>query len=168
VVTREQQVEQSIQNFIRTQLTAHGYDPIVTLRDTFPSPDERAQPMTKNIVAVGFNFDDGGKIIEMGSDLTQRVYTIEFWVFGTSMSVANNVATVVRTFIEDAGYLIPLLDIADGNAAIDVLIVRDGSYGGGQGPRVQRQVSNDPRPGDRFVFSVAIRVEDTYYPSLVN
>lgn len=168
MVTREQQIEQSVQDFIRGKLAEHGYEPVTDLRDAFPTPDERARPFTKNVVALGFNFDDGGRMMEMGSDLTQRVHSIEFWVFGTDMSTGGNIATALRTFIEDVGYLVPLKDIGNGGAVIDQLIVRDGSYGANQGPRIMRQVSNDPRPGDRYVFSVQIRVEDTYYPSLVN
>lgn len=167
MITREQQVEQSVQDFVRAKLDEHGYTGVTEVRDAFPSPDERARPFVTNVIALGFNFDDGGRFVELGSDLTQRVYTIEFWVFGTDMSSGSNIATAIRTFVEDESYLIPLKDIAVDGAVVEQLQVRDASYAG-QGPRVMRQIPSDPRPGDRYVFTLSLRVEDTYAPSEVN
>jgi hypothetical protein len=46
---------------------------------------------------------------------------------------------------------------------IDQLIVLDDAA-----ITVDRQLSNDPRPWDRFVYSTRVKIEDVYYPSLVN
>jgi hypothetical protein len=164
VVTREQQVKQSTQDHVRAALDAAGYTDIVEMRDSFPTPDERAQPLQKTTVSLGFQFDNGGTKMELGSDLTRRVHTIEFWTFGITDGQAQNVAYAIRAILEDNGGLIPLLKIEDpAKPVIDQLIVLDDAA-----ITVDRQLSNDPRPWDRFVYSTRVKIEDVYYPSLVN
>lgn len=162
MITREDQVEQSVQDFIKEGLTALGYtDQHVIVRDNFPSAEERTVPLETTTIAAGFNFDDGGRHIELGSDLTLRVYTIEFWTFGTTGNYGRNVAHVIRSILEMGDYLIPLKAIEqDARPVIDQLIIQDE-----RGISVTRQVAHDPRPWDRFVWSTTVKVEDTYYPS---
>lgn len=165
MITREDQIEQSVQNFVKAALTTNGYDStVVTVRDAFPTDDERATEMTKTQVALGFNFDDGGKSMELGSDLTLRVYTIEFWVFGLTSRLGRNVANVIKAVLEDSGYLIPLQDVGvSGHPVIDQLVISEN-----RGITVARQINHNPRPWDLNVWTTIVKVEDTYFPSLVN
>lgn len=162
MITREQQVEQSVQDYIRDSLVTLGYDETqVVLRDSFPSADERSKPLDVTTVAIGFNFDDGGRHMELGSDLTLRVYTIEFWTFGLTATWGRNVSHVMRAIIEQGDYLIPLKAIEQaGQPEIDKLIVQDE-----RGVSVTRQIAGDPRIWDRFVWTTTVKVEDTYMPS---
>lgn len=160
VVTREQCVEQSVQDYVRDGLATHGYGAVV-MRDAFPSPDERAKELTVTTVAVGFNFDDGGTHVELGSDLTLRMYTIEFWTFGLTPTWGRNVAHVIRAILELGDYNIPLKDLSQIAAPVmDQLIIPDD-----HGIVVQRQIAHDPREWDRNVWTTTLKVEDYYLPT---
>lgn len=161
MITREDQVEQSVSDFVKEGVAAFNYDSVVHLRDAFPSADERAEKLEKTTIAVGFNFDDGGRHIELGSDLTLRTYTIEFWVFGLTAIQGRNVANLIRAIVEQGNYLIPLKAIQDpGTPVFDQLVVSDE-----RGVTVTRQLANNPRVWDRYVWTAVVRVEDTYMPS---
>jgi hypothetical protein len=162
MVTREDQVEQSVQDYVKAGLIDNGYGiDKVKVRDAFPSADERATELTMTTVAIGFNFDDGGRHIELGSDLTQRLYTIEFWTFGISPVYGRNVANVIRAILESGDYLIPLKAIEQsGQPVIDQLIIPDD-----RGISVTRQIARDPRTWDRFVWTTILKVEDIYFPT---
>lgn len=165
MVTREQQIKQSTQDHVKEGLRAAGYDDaLVAMRDSFPTPEERSQPLLQTTVALGFTFDNGGQKMELGSDLTRRVHTIEFWTFGTTPMLAENVAYGIRAILEDNNALIPLLKIEDpAKPVIDQLVILDD-----QGVSVDRQISRDPRPWDENVYTTRVKIEDVYYPSLVN
>jgi hypothetical protein len=147
---------------VRAGLVARGYDSSrVLMRDAFPTLEERATELNVTTVAAGFNFDDGGTQIELGSDLTERAYTIEFWTFGVSQEYGRNVANLVRAIVEDNDGHIPLKDIGVvGQPEIGALVLDQ--------VRVVRQVNRDPRPWDMFVFTTRVEVTDTYYPALVD
>lgn len=159
MITREDKIEQSIQDYIRENLAALDYDDtLVAIRDAFPTLDERATELTITTVAVSINFDDGGTLMEIGSDLTLRVYTVEAWVFGVDQTTGKNVANVIKHVMESNYGLIPLKDIGEpGQPVIDQLVVDEAA--------VNRQMADDPAPWDEFVWSMTARVEDTYYPS---
>lgn len=161
MITREDQVEQSVQDYVKAGLVTNGYDTsAVKVRDAFPTADERSRELTVTTVAVGFNFDDGGRHVELGSELLQRVYTIEFWVFGLSPAWGRNVANVVRAILEST-YTVPLKAIElSGQPVIDTLLVSDD-----RGVTVTRQLAREPRVWDRFVWTTMVKVEDMYFPS---
>ncbi len=161
MITREDAVTQSAQDFVQGGLIALGYTgDKVFMRDAFPSLNERASELTVTTVATGFNFDDGGRSAELGSDLLLRVYAIEFWVFGTTPEYGQNVSHVIRRLFEQ-DYLMPLKDIRDqAKPVIDQLTVLQP-----RGVIVQRQIANDPRPWDMNVWTTTVRLEDYYSPS---
>jgi hypothetical protein len=162
MITREDQVEQSVSDFVKDGLTTLDYVPnVVDVRDSFPTADERSKELRKTTVAVGFNFDDGGRHVELGSDLTLRIYTIEFWTFGTTPQQGRNIANVIRSLIEQSGYLVPLkaIELPD-RPIFDQLIVSDQ-----RGVAVTRQLARDPRTWDRFVWTTTVKIEDTYFPA---
>lgn len=163
MVTREDMVEQSVSDFAREKLTLLEYIPnVCDLREAFPTPDERASEMEKTQVAVGFNFDDGGRQAEMGSNLIRRVYTMEFWTFGLTSNEGRNVANVIKAIFESNPH-IPLKDVGvAGQPVIDQLELLDEKPIG-----VTRQISRDPRPWDQWVFSTTMRVEDYYVPPVI-
>lgn len=162
MVTREDKIEQSVSDHVRTGLESRGYIPdIVDLRESFPSMEERATEMTKTQVAIGFNFDDGGRLIELGSDLTERTYTIELWTFGLDRGEGRNVAHVIKAVIEATGG-VPLKDVAaEGQPTIDFLMLPES-----RAVAVTRQLANDPRPWDMFVYTTTVKLIDQYYPSM--
>lgn len=161
MITREDLVVQSAENFITRELQARDYTPDkVVIRDAFPGPEERASELETTTVATGFNFDDGGRPVELGSDMIQRVYSIEFWVFGTTPEYGQNVAHVIRAIFEQ-DYLLPLEDIRQpDNPVIDQLQLAEP-----QGTKVTRQIARDPRPWEMYVWTTTVRVQDYYSPS---
>jgi hypothetical protein len=164
MITRQDQIEQSAFDFVKAGLEALNYSStIVEVREAFPTPDERSTELTKTRVSMGFNFDNGGQNIELGSNLTQRLHTIEIWVFGVAAGVGRNVANVIRTLFEDNNYLLPLKDIGNSGDVIDHLVIPE--Y---RSLIVQRQVNPDPSPWDHFVWTCTLQVEDIFYPALVN
>ncbi len=161
MITREDAVTQSAQDFVQEGLISLGYTAgKVFMRDAFPTPTERASELSITTVATGFSFDDGGRPAELGSDLTLRVYAIEFWVFGTTPEYGSNVAHVIRRLVEQ-DHLVPLKDIRDPlKPVIDQLVVMEP-----RGVIVQRQIANDPRPWDMNVWTTMVKLEDFYSPS---
>lgn len=157
MVTREDNIEQSVEDFAKDILNDRGYTVGVELdfRDSFPYG---ATSLPKPIVAAGFNFDDDGAQAEMGSDLKVRIHTIEFFVIGTTLTWARNVANVLKFGLEAAG-TIPLLDYSvDPAEALDTLIV--------DGVLAHRQVVAEPEAWQEFIYTTTLRVEDVYYANL--
>lgn len=162
-ITREDQIEQSVYDFLESNLRTKGYtEQIVKLREAFPSLNERSQALSITTIAIGFNFDDGGRQAEIGSDLIQRVYTIEFWVFGTTPTLGRNIAHMVRAIFEE-NYLVPIKDIGvDGAPVIDQLPLLDE-----RGVQVERQIASEPHAWDLNVWTTTTKFEDYYSPALV-
>jgi hypothetical protein len=162
VISREDIVEQSVFDFAKAALTGYGYLPAhVEMRESFPYGLDDAQ-FTRTIIAAGFNFDDGGAQAELGSDLKRRLYTIEFFVFGTTATWGRNVANVLKSVLDAEGR-IPLRDVEQAGApVIDWLLVNDEP-----GPRVERQVVVDPEPWQHFVWTTTVGVLDEYPAALV-
>lgn len=162
-ITREDQIEQSVFDHLKARLVEEGYnDGLVRLREAFPSLNERSSELKVTTVAIGFNFDDGGRLAECGSDLMYRVYTIEFWVFGMTPTLGRNVAHVIRAIFEGDS-IVPVKDIGvNGQPVIDQLSLLDE-----RGVQVQRQVAIEPRPWDQNVWTTTARFEDYYSPALV-
>jgi hypothetical protein len=159
MVTREDMIEQSVSDYVREELAARGYDDtLIQVREAFPTQDERSSELTVSQLAIGFNFDDGGTPMELGSNLTMFVHTIELWVFGTEPGIGRNIAHVVRTILLAENYTVPLKDVSDAaEPVIDMLVVDKAA--------VNRQIAHDPRPWDMYVWTCTARVEDTYYPT---
>lgn len=161
MIPRETMIEQSVTDYLRTNLVTAGYDDsVVLVREAFPSAEERSSPLLITTLAVGFSFDDGGRMAELGSDLTQRVYTTEFWTFGTSPNLGQNVANVVKHIFESEG-IVPLNDYSKAGAPqFDSLILMDE-----RGVLVQRQIATDPLPWDLNVYTTTVKFEDYYFAS---
>jgi hypothetical protein len=127
-VTREQMVMQSVVTYVRAALfDTRGYpEDQIDLLDAFPHEQIQAgQPIEKTAIAVGFNFDDHGTPLELGSSLKRRIYTIELFVFGVTPVWSENLANAVK-FAVDVDETIPLLDVSDPDAPpIDTIDVAD-------------------------------------------
>jgi hypothetical protein len=159
-ITREELVEQSVTDWLREQMfTVRGYPAArVELKDAFVESDFEG-PLDKNYLAIGFNFDDGGRPLELGSDLLQRVYAIEVWVIATSAQEGRNLANAVRDSMESEG-TVPLRDVTQpGRPIVDYLIVDP--------VRAQRQPVPQPKPWQEFLWIVTIPVLDEYHARLV-
>lgn len=160
MITRESLIEQSVMDHLRAYLTTLGYMDKIILREAFPTVDERAAPLKQTTVATGFNFDDGGRLVELGSDLTLRVYTIEFWVFATTAAMGRNVANVVKDIFE-LHHVVPLINYGDpAKPVIDHIVLLQE-----RGVQVQRQISTDPLAWDLNVYTTTVKFEDFYSPS---
>lgn len=159
MITREDLVSQSVMNFARTGMYARGYTPaVVEFIESFPYT--REGPLTRNLIAAGFDFDDGGTQAELGSDLRIRLYTIEFFVFGLTNTYARNIANALKFTLDADDGRVPLIDIADpGLPIVDYLLVDSCS--------AERQVIPDPEPWQQFCFTTTLRVHDEYKASLV-
>lgn len=158
-ITREDLVEQSVTDWLRHQMfTVRGYPSArVELVGAFDE-SKFDGPLDKNYLAIGFNFDDGGVLAELGSDLLRRTYTIEVWVIGLSATEGRNLANAVRDSMEQEG-TVPLKDITQPSTPIiDYLIVDP--------VRVQRQPVPEPTPWQEFLWIVTVPVEDEYHARL--
>lgn len=160
-LTREDYVQQSVQDYLRSTLfgTLGFPEDQIDIIDAWDG-QPLDSPLPKNVVASGFDFDDGGRAAEMGSDLTFRVYAIEFIVFGKTPTWGRNLANGVRSALEQDG-VVPLVDIsAAGRPEIDRLVVDS----------VAAARQNVPRDADewlRYVWAVTLRLEDTYFARVV-
>lgn len=156
MISREDCIEQSVTDYARHQIfTVRAYPADqVEMLEAFPYTREDAT-LDKNLIAIGFNFDDDGEPAEMGSSLTLKLYTIQFWVFGKTNTYARNLANQLKFALNVDG-CIPLMDIGEvPPVQIDSLIVR--------GVSAERQIIQDPAPWQEFVWTVHLKVEDLYF-----
>lgn len=160
MISREDKVEQSVQDYVRHKLfveRAYSADN-VELLDAFPYNTFTGE-LDKNYVALGFNFDDDGTQAELGSDLKVRNYTLEFFVFGQTSIWGRNLANVIKFAADNEG-IIPLLDYDQiAKPQIDSLVVI--------GTRAEKQPINNPAPHERHVWITWVTVEDHYRAALV-
>lgn len=158
-LARETIVTQSVEEFLRDQLfTVRGYpETQVELLEAFNGtlPD----PASKNYVAAGFHFDEGGVQAELGSSLKTRNYIIEFIVFGIDGRWGENLASTISLALDVDG-LIPLLDFSEvGKPVMDQLLVMQTSS--------RHEPIEKPEPWQEHVHTVTAIVQDTYYASQV-
>lgn len=164
-ITREDYVEQSVQTFAKNELfDARSYprEQIEFLESFDDNMFEAQEEPRKNYIAAGYDFDDNGRSAELGSDLIRRQYTFEFFVIGISSVWGKNLAQAIKFAIERDG-LIPLLDIADTEAApdwpvIDQLVL--------VGVSANRVIVQDPAPWQRHIWVTRVQVEDEYHARL--
>jgi len=155
MIQRSQKVEQSIQDYVREKLfTDQKYpESQVEILDAWDS-EKFEGGLEKNYVAMGFNFDDGGKEGETGSTLVRKVITIEFFVVATSNTWGRNLSSALQTALE-IDRVVPLRDIGEeGAPVIDALPVLSVS--------AEHQPISNPEPWQRHVWTVHLRVEDEY------
>lgn len=159
-ISREQKVQQSVQDYVRGKVFDEWDYPEdqVALVDSF-NADDFEGGLDKNYIAVGYNFDDGGKAAELGSDLVTRLYTIELFCIGATATWAQNLSGIVKEALESEKR-IPLREISDpARPIVDYLIVDEVSN--------EREVISDPAPWQRFIWTVRVRVEDQYFANLL-
>lgn len=157
MVTREQLIQQSVQEYAKDRIFNVQGQPTskIDVMDSF-ADTEFEGPLTKNILTAGFNFDDQGTQGELGSDLTRRVYTIEWFVFAISATWGENLAHGLKFALED-DKVIPLLNVTeDGNPQIDALEVI--------GVSAETVPVPEPQPWEDHVYRVVIQVQDEYFP----
>jgi hypothetical protein len=157
-ITRQESVEQSVQDYVRDGLTTRGFPmPQIELKDAFEQR-EFDGPLDKEYVAMGFNFDDGGQVLELGSNLRQYSHTIEIFVMATTPDRGSGLGYAIREILEGADRL-PLKDVSQsGQPVIDQLYIDPVS--------VERQPIPDPDPWEENVWLLRVPVIDEYDPSL--
>lgn len=158
-LTREDFVTQSVDIYLRTLLAEKGYsDDAVEILDSFPHTKFQDEELTKSYIAEGFSFDNGGKPAEMGSNLKDRLYTIEFFVIGQTSTWAKNLSQAVKFSLEN-DTTIPLVDITQpGKPVIDALVLASVS--------AEHQPVSEPKPWQENIWTVHARVEDIYDPAV--
>ncbi|GAC1522454.1 MAG: hypothetical protein NVS3B1_07840 [Marmoricola sp.] len=158
-IERRDKAEQSAQDYLRSFLfTTKGYSPgEVVLVDSFPY-DQFKSKLTTNYIASGFNFDDGGKVAELGSDFTRRIYTMEFFVFGKSNTWGRNLANTIEAAFEPNG-TVPIKDIGNTGLPTGETMLVESSM-------AQKVVVRDPRPWEYFLHLARVKMLDEYYAGL--
>lgn len=168
-ILREELVEASVLHAVTTGLPDYGYVLLlpdgsnassanVHVREEFPTPDERQSEMKITTVAFGFNIDDGGRPMELGSNLTEYTHTLTAWTFGLDPQFARRLAYVIKHIVLRNAKVLPLYDFNQGgDPQIDVLIIEKA--------QVKHEVNNSPRPWDQYVWTCAVNVQDVYYPT---
>lgn len=156
-VNRETKVEMSVQAYAKARMEENGWSADrLEFLESFPFESFDGDVSKKNYMAFGFNFDDQGVAAELGSDLTRRIYTLEFFVFGQDELNAKSVANEMK-FILDTEKRVPLLDVGEiGMPLIDYLLVK--------GASAQKVLVGEPKPWERHVWMTTVRVEDEYMP----
>lgn len=158
MITREDLVEQSVTDYVRNALFVERGYPADQLELIESFPATLTEELTKSYVGAGFNFDNAGQAAEMGSDLTKRTYTLEFFVFGVTRAYAKNVANAIKFAVQRDG-VIPLRDYeAPGAPVVDQMEVL--------GATADRQIVPDPEPWQEFIWLTTVNVEDVYHASL--
>lgn len=163
MLTREDMLVQSVEDYLRANLFTDRDlpDAEVKLADAFDYKMFGSEPLDKEYVVLGFNFDDGGKRGEMGSDLMVRIHNLEVWVFATTPKRGENLAYQVKAAWEMDNFRVPFKDFrAEDSPVIDYLVVADDP-----GPRVARQPHPDPAPWQQNAWTITARVTDEYYAS---
>jgi hypothetical protein len=157
MITREDLVVQSVTDYAKAQVRAWGYDEDVwTWEERFDAA--KMAKFDKTIIAAGFDFTDGGRQAECGSDLKERVYHIEFAVFGKTLTLGRNISSALRDAVEQDA-VIPLLDYQDpAKPQIDALELLAVSS--------NRATPPDPEPWEEFLWLVAAQVQDVYHARL--
>lgn len=155
-ITREQKCAHSVLEFVRALLVGRYAADDYEVRESFPYKDiEEATAIRKQHIALGFQFDDGGRDGEMGSNFTRLLHTFEVFVFATSDPWGENLATRIAESIH-AAELVPLLDPENGNAVIDQMIVEQSV--------AARQPVRNPRPWEEHVWLCTAKLWDEFYP----
>jgi hypothetical protein len=160
-ITREDKVQASLMAYLHVKLFDElGYpaDRVKLVEAFEHSQFEGDKELDANYISLGFNFDDGGTPMELGSPLLQRVYTMELWVMALTPQIGLNLANAARDEAQ-SDQIIPLLDIAQpGAPVIDQLMVGD--------CRAQRQPVQDPQPWQENLWIVSIQLVDEFYPGV--
>lgn len=159
-IARETTVEQSCIEFLRDQLfnVRDFPEEQIEILDRFPD-SKLPQPLTKNYIAAGFHFDEGGVQAELGSSLKTRNYVLEFYVFALSAAWGGSLSSTLRDAVDVIG-TIPLLDLSQPEKPeFDRLVVLTATS--------RNEPVEDPEPWEQFVYAVTVVVEDTYFASLM-
>lgn len=156
-VTREQLIEQSVNAYVQAGLDTRGY-PTNTYKlvESYPYG---LQTLDDNLIAAGFTFDDGGKAFEIGSNMKERKYTVEYFVFAKTATWGQSLSNAIKFSIEQ-DLVIPLLDITQPQPwpQIDILYVDN--------VHARREVITDPEPWQEFTYYVSTTLTDYYTPAL--
>lgn len=163
-LTREDFVTESVQAYLRNQLfNVHGYpEDQITIVESFDPKDfgSKPSPLDTNYVATGFNFDDDGRQAELGSNMKERLYTIEFFVVGKDETWGKALAQAIKFSLEGDFDLIPLLDITqETRPQIDTLVVI--------GVNAEKQPIPKPAPWQEHIWLTTLRVQDAYVDRFV-
>jgi hypothetical protein len=164
MIAREDAITQSLQDHLREHLYGTFSYPSakVEIIDGFDLTlfDERYgdSGLDKTFIATAYQFDDGGRSLELGSTLTEYLHTIDFIILGHTSTWGRNVAHVVKAiFLTDEGS-VPLYDFSVAVAprpVLDRMPVEEVS--------AQREFSMTPRPWNAHAWTTRVRLTDTVF-----
>lgn len=160
-VTREQIVSWATFAFIKAALEERGFpDDQIEYRQSFQSNmlgDEDTADHV--IIAAGFHADDGGRLLELGSNLRRKTYQLEYWVVAPTAGMGDAMKNAIAEACE-ASDVIPLYDYTQ---TVDAPVI--GFLWMDENPaRGERVAVPDPAPWQENLYLVNVRVTDDYYP----
>lgn len=164
MIAREDSITQSLQDHLRFNLyTVFGYpESKVVLMDGFDYAlfDEKYGDagLDKTYIASAYQFDDGGRDLELGSTLKEYLHTIDFIVLGHTPTWGRNVAHVVKAIFNTDEGSIPLLNYevnTNPRPVVDALPVEEVS--------AQREFSLPTKPWNQNAWTTRVRLTDTVY-----
>lgn len=156
MISREQKIEQSVEDHLRDHLTEILGTSMtkVSLVDSF-NPTDYDGTLDENVVALGYNFDNGGRAAELGSSLISKLHTIEVFILGVTPVWGNNLSAHVAGAFP-TGAVIPLKEIGDpAKPVIDYLPIEEAAR--------EKQVIRDPQPWQENIWLVRLKVTDEYF-----
>jgi hypothetical protein len=157
MIERRTKVTESCKEVVRQALFGPYDHDQVTVQDALPGEDF-AGKLESTIVAAGYNFDDGGRQGEAGSDLVRYIWTLEYMIVAPSGVWAKNVADTVASAF-DIGDNVPLLAIGDTRDPTGETVIVNYS-------QAQRVVVRAPRPWEQFIYMTRVKLEDYFYSSM--
>lgn len=118
-----------------------------------------AVELVKNVISLGFSFDDGGTQAEMGSTLIQRIVTLEVFIFALTDDWGEMLGSAIQQQVL-ADQTIALYDLgsSDDPSVIDYLEIPDRGSA-----RAERVPVRDPRPWEQNLYRVVIKASDLAY-----
>lgn len=162
MISREDSITQSVQDHLRSVLYDQFNYPEakVEIVDGFDARlfDEKFGDtgLDKTYIATAYQFDNGGRPLELGSTLTEMLHTIDFLVLGHTPTWGRNVAHVVKQALMTDEGTIPLKNYeVAGAPVIDQLPIEEVS--------TQREFTFEPRPWNAFAWTTRLRITDEIY-----
>jgi len=115
VLSRVDQLTQSVQDHIRSFLDGAGYSSMYSFQDEYPA--DRQNPLDKTIVVLGHDQSDPAVDGELGGPLAFEPITYNCDVLGRDHTLGRNIASLIKEKLE-SGTPIPLYDYSGAAPAL--------------------------------------------------
>lgn len=124
MLSRVDQVTQSLQDYFRSFLDSNGYSGLYVFTDSFPG--DRRAPLDKTIVVLAHDSSNPVRDGEVGGPLAIESVTYHFDVLGSTARFGDNIASILKEKLE-CGERIPLYDYSSSSPVVsDYIAYVDG------------------------------------------